>query len=154
MHGRRGDTIDVVGPEDFVDLLPLVRGYSDFYDANPSDSGLLALFETLSNDRAHEGLQLLARGPDRRPLGFATLYWTWSTTRASRIGVMEDLFVIPEARGTGVGQQLILACQEHCRARGASRLSWQTAPSNQRARRLYDEIGATREEWIDYSLDV
>jgi ribosomal protein S18 acetylase RimI-like enzyme len=147
-------TIEVVGPDDFVDLLPLVRDYCDFYEADPSDSALLALFATLSKDRAHEGLQLLARGPEKKPHGFATLYWTWSTTHASRIGVMEDLFVIPEARGTGVAQQLIVACQEHCRARGASRLSWQTAPSNQRAQRLYDRIGAIRDEWIDYSLDV
>jgi GNAT superfamily N-acetyltransferase len=154
MHGRRVATIDVVGPDDFVDLLPLVRDYCDFYDTNPSNSALLALFEALSNDRAREGLQLLARGPNRKPLGFATLYWTWSTTRATRIGVMEDLFVIPAARGTGVADQLIVACREHCRARGASRLSWQTARSNQRAQRLYDRIGATREEWLDYSLDV
>ncbi len=147
-------TIDIVGPADFADLLPLVRGYCDFYDAEPTDAALLELFAALSHDPACEGLQLLARGADAEPLGFATLYWTWSTTRASRIGVMEDLFVRPEVRGTGVGRRLIASCQEQCRRRGASLLAWQTAPDNRRAQRLYDGIGATREQWIDYSLPV
>lgn len=147
-------TIEVVGPADFADLLPLVRSYCDFYDTNPTDEALLALFEALTRDPAREGLQLLARRRTGEPLGFATLYWTWSTTRASRIGVMEDLFVTPTARGTGVGQALIESCRERCRARGAVLLSWQTAPDNQRAQRLYDRIGAVRERWIDYSLVV
>ncbi len=145
-------TIEIVRPSDFDDLLPLVRGYCEFYNAAPSDAALLALFEALTQDPDHEGLQLLARGEEDKPLGFATLYWTWSTTLASRIGVMEDLFVIPASRGTGVGQQLIQSCQEQCRQRGVSQLSWQTAPTNLRAQRLYDRIGAAREEWIDYSL--
>lgn len=146
--------IDVVGPADFDDLLPLVRGYCDFYNANPSDEALLALSEALTHDPAHEGLQLLARGDRREPLGFATVYWTWSTTRASRIGVMEDLFVTPQARGTGIADQLILCCRAQCRKRGASLLSWQTAPTNRRAQRVYDRVGAVREQWIDYSLPV
>ena len=145
-------TIDVVSPADFHDLLPLVRGYCDFYDVQPPDAELLALFEALTTDPAREGLQLLGRGQNSEPLGFATVYWTWSTLHASRIGVMNDLFVIPQARGTGLAEELIRSCCEQCRAHGAALLSWQTAPDNERAQKLYDRIGATREEWIEYTL--
>jgi GNAT superfamily N-acetyltransferase len=147
-------TIKLVGPEDFADLLPLVRAYCDFYEANPDDRDLLALFGSLVEDPVHEGVQLLARSGAEEPVGFATLYWTWSTTRAARIGVMEDLFVTPSARGAGLAEALIGQCAEQCRRSGAELLSWQTAPDNQRAQRVYDRVGAAREQWVDYTLPV
>lgn len=147
-------TIAVVGRDDFEDLLPLVRAYCDFYEVSPSDAALIALSEALVADPVGEGVQLIARGARSEPLGFATLYWTWSTARAARIGVMNDLFVVPEARGLRVGELLIEACRERCRARGAVSLGWQTALDNERAQRLYDRIGAERERWLDYTLDV
>ncbi len=67
---------------------------------------------------------------------------------------MEDLFVVPAARGRGIAEALIAACADHCRRRGAELLSWQTAPSNLRAQRVYDRVGATAAQWIDYSLPV
>jgi GNAT superfamily N-acetyltransferase len=146
--------IAVVGRDDFVDLLVVARGYCDFYRVAPSDAELLALFEALVRDPDREGVQLLARGEDGAPVGFATLYWTWSTTRAARIGVMNDLFVAPEARGSGLAERLIAACADQCRARGVTLLSWQTAPSNLRAQRVYDRVGGTREQWVDYWLAV
>ena len=48
-----------------------------------------------------EGLQLIARDVDGRAVGFATLYWTWQTLNAARLGVMNDLFVADAARVGG-----------------------------------------------------
>ena len=139
--------------EDLGELLPLMRAYCDFYDAHPTDDALLALARALIADPEHEGVQLLAR-EDSEPLGFATIYWSWATTRAVRIGVMNDLYVAPAARGKGVAEALIRACVDECRTHGASRLTWQTAPDNERAQRVYDRIGARRSQWVDYSLSV
>jgi len=147
-------SIDLVGRGDFDDLLVLARSYCDFYDAAPSDGALIALFEALSSDPTREGVQLLARDRHAAAIGFATVYWSWSTNHAARIGVMNDLFVVPEARGTGLAEQLIGACQQQCRARGAMVLAWQTAPENRRAQRVYERVGATREQWVDYWLAV
>jgi GNAT superfamily N-acetyltransferase len=138
---------------DLGDLLPLMRAYCDFYEATPSDDALLELARALIADPEHEGVQLLAR-EEGKPLGFATIYWSWATTRAVRIGVMNDLYVAPEARGKGLAEALIRACVEECRKRGASRLTWQTAPDNERAQRVYERIGAKRSQWIDYALDT
>jgi GNAT superfamily N-acetyltransferase len=87
-----------------------------------------------------------------RALGFATIYWSWATTSADRIGVMNDLFVAPEGRGTGVAEALIEACRAECATRGAVKLTWQTATDNVRAMKVYDRVGATREQWVDYWL--
>jgi GNAT superfamily N-acetyltransferase len=136
------------------ELLPLARAYCDFYEVSPSDEDLLALSRALIADPDREGIQLLARDPDGRASGFATIFWSWSTTSAQRIGVMNDLYVAPEARGTGVAEALIEACRSECRLRGAGKLTWQTALDNERAKKLYDRIGAHRERWLDYWLPV
>jgi GNAT superfamily N-acetyltransferase len=142
-----------VSDGDLDDLLPLMRGYCDFYNVSPSEEALLALARALIADPEREGIQLIARsGQDA--VGFATIYWSWATTIAARVGVMNDLFVTSAARGSGAADALILACVDECRRHGASKLTWQTAPDNERAQRVYDRIGAKRSQWVDYSLDV
>ncbi|MGE5433579.1 MAG: N-acetyltransferase family protein, partial [Candidatus Doudnabacteria bacterium] len=146
-------TVEAVADRDLADLLPLMRAYCDFYEVAPSDDELLALSRALLADPAHEGIQLLARD-EGRAVGFATIFWSWATTSAERIGVMNDLFVAPEARGTGLAAALIEACRAECVARSAGKLTWQTAPDNAAAMKLYDRVGATREQWVDYWLPV
>ena len=67
---------------------------------------------------------------------------------------MNDLFVAPGARGGGLAEALIADCVERCRRHGADSLGWQTAKYNTRAQAVYERVGAVREEWLDYSLDV
>lgn len=142
-----------VREQDLPDLLPLLRGYCDFYEVSPSDDELLTLARALIADPERDGVQLLAR-EGGEAVGFATIYWSWATTIASRIGVMNDLFVAPAARGSGAAEQLIDACVDECRTHGAAELTWQTAPDNERAQRVYDRVGGTRSQWVDYSLSV
>jgi GNAT superfamily N-acetyltransferase len=142
----------VVDEADLEELLPLMRAYLDFYEVAPSDADLLAMSRALIADPEREGLQLIARDTAGVAIGFATIFWSWSTLSASRIGVLNDLFVTPAARGKGAAEALIRIALERCREHGASALSWQTAHDNHRARALYERIGARREEWLDYSL--
>jgi GNAT superfamily N-acetyltransferase len=144
--------IHLVGEADLRELLPLMRGYCDFYEADPPDDALLAMSRALIADPEREGVQLVARDGGGTAVGFATVFWSWSTLGAVRIGVMNDLYVAPEARGEGAADALIAACLERCRERGARALSWQTARDNHRAQTVYERVGATREEWVDYSL--
>jgi GNAT superfamily N-acetyltransferase len=138
--------------EDLPDLLPLLRDYCEFYEVAPADEALLALSRALLADPEHEGVQLLARDDAGTATGFATVFWSWSTLSAGRIAVMNDLFVAPEARGTGTADALIAACLELARERGAGSLGWQTAKDNLRAQKVYDRVGGERSEWIDYGL--
>jgi GNAT superfamily N-acetyltransferase len=147
--------ITTVAEADLLELLPLMRGYCDFYEVDPSDDDLLAMSRALIADPDREGTQLIARDEEGRASGFATIFWTWTTLSAARIGVMNDLFVTERARGTGVAEALIAACAERCREYGAVSLDWTTARDNHRAQRLYERVGAKRDErWVDYSLDV
>jgi len=156
-------TIDTVGAADLPELMPMLRAYCDFYRVDPTDERLRALASALIADPS-EGLQLIARdrpaetdgAPHVRgtPLGFATIYWTWQTLHAARVGVLNDLFVTPASRGSGAGRALIERCRELCRERGAEKLVWETALDNTTAQRLYDGIGAEKSTWLTYELDA
>jgi GNAT superfamily N-acetyltransferase len=148
------DSIERVGTADLDELLVLMRAYCDFYEVTPPDADLLAIANALVADPVNEGVQLIARDSDGRAVGFATVYWTWSTTSACRIGIMNDLFVVEDARGQGIADRLIEACRAECAQRGARQLTWQTAPDNLRAQAVYDRVGGTREQWVDYWLSV
>jgi GNAT superfamily N-acetyltransferase len=149
-----GVSVSRVGEADLADLLPLVRGYCDFYGVAPPDEDLLALSRALIADPDLEGVQFLARGQDGAAVGFATVFWLWSTLIAGRIGLMNDLFVAAGARGGGAAEALIEACRAACRERGATRLTWQTAKDNARAQAVYDRVGGHREEWLDFWLEA
>lgn len=150
MHGA---DIRAARRSDLSALLPMMRAYCDFYAADPHDDDLLALSRALLADPDCEGLQLVAMGADGRALGFATIVWGWSTLLAGRIGTMNDLFVVPDARGRGLAEALIEECRRRCRERGARQLGWQTAMDNHRAQAVYDRVGGVRAQWLDYSLD-
>jgi GNAT superfamily N-acetyltransferase len=149
-------TISVVGESDLPELAPMLRGYCDFYRVDPSDEKLAALSRSLIAN-PDEGLQLIAREADGAagvPVGFATIYWTWQTLYAARVGVLNDLYVTPQARGTGAGRALIARCLQVCHEHGAEKLVWETAPDNATAQRLYDGIGAEKSTWVTYELDA
>ncbi len=130
----------------------MMRGYCDFYRVDPPDVRLLSLVNVLI-ENPDEGVQLIARG-DGAALGFATIYWSWQTLYAARVGVLNDLYVESAARGTGTGRALIDHGLALCRDRGAEKLVWETAPDNAMAQRLYDGIGAAKSTWLSYELDA
>jgi GNAT superfamily N-acetyltransferase len=149
-------TISTVTEDDLGDLLPLLRGYCDFYEVPVTDEQLLTISRALIADPAREGVQLLARAAttERTALGFATVYWTWTTTRGGRLAVMNDLFVSPDARGGGIADALILASRDRAREHGAVDLEWMTALDNHRAQTVYDRVGGQRSQWLSYSLEI
>ena len=67
---------------------------------------------------------------------------------------MNDLFVAERARGGGFADLLVLECVDQCRRRGARALEWETALDNARAQAVYDRLGATRERWLSYSIEI
>jgi len=147
--------VTVATEHDLPELLGLVRAYLDFYEVDPSDEAMLALSRSLIADPQLEGVQFVARDADGAAIGFASLFWTWATTRGGRLGVMNDLYVAPQARGSGAAEALIEACRARCEQRGAVALEWQTAVDNHRAQALYDRVGGERSDrWLDYTLPI
>ncbi|MBU6337763.1 MAG: GNAT family N-acetyltransferase [Acidobacteria bacterium] len=129
-----------------------MRAYCDFYEVEPVDADLLGMSRALIADPDREGIQLIARDSGGAAIGFATVFWTWQTLDAARLAVMNDLYVAPESRGSGLAEALIRACAEQARIHGAASLGWQTALDNERAQKVYERVGARRSQWFDYEL--
>ncbi|MEJ0013698.1 MAG: GNAT family N-acetyltransferase [Bauldia sp.] len=66
---------------------------------------------------------------------------------------LQDLFVLPEARGHGVGRALIAAVVEQAREAGSERLYWHTHETNKTAQALYDKV-AVLSGFIQYRVDL
>ena len=69
-------TITRVGACDLDELIPLMRGYCDFYEVAPGDAALRALALTLPEHPDTAGVQLIARDDQGTAVGFATLFWS------------------------------------------------------------------------------
>lgn len=139
--------------EEFEELLPLIAAYQRFYEVEEiSDERNRAFFRRFLAP-SEDGLLIGARR-DGRLIGYACLYWHFSSTEACESVLLNDLYVDEAARGKGIGRALIEASAEVARERGVPFVEWSTAPDNQTAQRLYDSLGAERSEWFSYELRV
>jgi GNAT superfamily N-acetyltransferase len=142
-----------VAPHELDEVLPLVAGYQRFYGAEPDVERNRRFFSRFLQP-SDDGL-LLGAWVDGALVGFATLYWFFSSTKAAESVLMNDLFVREGVRGGGVGRALINRALEEARRRGAAHLEWFTAPDNLVAQRLYDSVpGAQRSTWYAYEIDI
>ena len=140
-----------VAAEEFEELLPLIAAYQRFYEAAEIDETRNRAFFRRFLAPSEDGLLLGARH-EGRLVGYACLYWHFSSLEAVETVLMNDLYVSAEARGQGIGRALIEATAEVARERGAPFVEWSTAPDNHTAQRLYDSTGAERSEWLSYEL--
>lgn len=137
--------------DEFEQLLPLIAAYQRFYEVERIDEERNRSFFRRFLAPSEDGLLLGAR-QEGRLVGYACLYWHFSSLEACETVLMNDLYVDVQVRGQGVGRALIEATAEVARERGAAYVEWSTAPDNSTAQRLYDATGAERSEWFTYEL--
>jgi GNAT superfamily N-acetyltransferase len=90
---------------------------------------------------------------DGKPIGFALFFHTFSTFLARPGIYLEDLFVLPDQRGRGVGRALLGHLAHLAVERGCGRLEWAVLNWNQEAIRFYERLGARpNSEWTVYRL--
>jgi GNAT superfamily N-acetyltransferase len=143
--------VEPMAERDLHAALPLFAGYQHFYGAErPDDERNRAFFRRFLAP-SEDGL-LLGAWEGEELVGFACLYWTFSSLHAAEIALMNDLFVAESARGAGAGRALIEAAAQAAAERGARHLEWLTATDNAVAQRLYGRLGAERTEWLAYEL--
>lgn len=150
----QGVDVSPVREEEFEELLPLIAAYQGFYEVDDIDNDRNRFFFRRFLAPSDDGLLLAARDGGAVILGYACLYWHFSSLAAQETVLMNDLFVAPEARGKGIGRSLIESSAAVARERGAAWLEWATAPDNLTAQRLYDSMTSEKSTWLEYELDV
>ena len=133
---------------DVPTILKLIRG--------------LAEYERLAHEMEATPARVRAHGFGRRryfetiicrrggkPVGFALYFFTYSTFLARPTLYLEDLFVLPENRGSGAGKALLRALARIAVRRGCGRLEWAVLDWNRPAIGFYKRLGAKlRRQWI------
>lgn len=90
---------------------------------------------------------------DGEPVGFALFFHNYSTFLAQPGIYLEDLFVLPDKRGGGVGRALLQRLAQLALDRGCGRLEWAVLDWNVDAIRFYERLGAKpNSEWTVYRL--
>jgi ribosomal protein S18 acetylase RimI-like enzyme len=137
---------------DLDSVVPLFDSYRQFY-GYPPDLALARAF-LLDRFERHESVIFVAEG-NGGTLGFTQLYPSFSSGLAKRILILNDLFVVPAARRSGVGRLLLEAAADFGRAAGAARLTLSTALTNAPAQGLYESAGWRRDtDFCTYTFSL
>jgi GNAT superfamily N-acetyltransferase len=142
--------IRALAADDYPRWLPLWQGYLRFYRGEVSDEVTLGTFRRLAFGL--DGMTgLVAEDPAGTGTlaGLAHLVFHPSTWASQPYCYLEDLFVAPSARGSGLSRQLIDAVYAEADRRGAARVYWETQEYNGAARSLYDLV-AHRTSFVIY----
>lgn len=139
-------------PADKTAWCDLYEGYQRFYKMPENPQVAETVWQWI-HDPTHATECLVAREPSGRVVGLAHFRALPLPLSGSEAGFLDDLFVTPEARGSGAADALIAAVGAIGRERGWSWLRWFTAEDNYRARAFYDRI-ASLSQWKTYQLDL
>jgi len=130
---------------------PLWLGYLEFYEKTVPEKVTEFTWKRLSETREIEGF--LALDPEGDALGLVQFLYHSSTWNMGGNCYLQDLFVIPAARGRRVGRRLIAAVSQAAREKGAAQVYWQTEEFNGTARRLYERV-AKRSPFVRYQIEL
>lgn len=140
------------GLEDVGRLAPLFDGYRQFYRQPADPEGARRfLAERLG---AGESRIFLAETEDGWPLGFVQLFPSFSSVSMRRLWILNDLFVAPDARRSGVARALMNRARDLAVETGAKGLILETESHNAPARRLYEGLGWALDGADHYELQV
>ncbi|MDC0948365.1 GNAT family N-acetyltransferase [Gammaproteobacteria bacterium] len=143
--------IEPLSVERYADWRALYQGYADHYAVELTEEGLATTWRWLCD--THHPLTGLIALRNQQLIGLAHVRAMPSPLRGAEIGFLDDLYVDPDARGSGAAQALIGAVEATARAHGWPLVRWITRENNYRARALYDRI-ATRTDWNVYELAI
>jgi GNAT superfamily N-acetyltransferase len=124
---------------DLPRILELIRSLAEYERMADRAVGTV---EMLREDLERGAFWCLVAEAEGEVVGFALGARTYSTFRARPSVWLEDLFVEPSHRGTGLGKQLLLEVVEMARAEGAGRVDWAVLDWNEPSIRFYEAMGA------------
>ena len=143
--------IEAVSQNNLHEVLTLIADYQLFYQAPDICPQKNAAFFAQFSEHSPLGCQFAFR-KQAKVIGFATVLFSYSSSLAAKVAVLNDLYIVPEQRNKGYARQLINHCQLFAQSKSAVRLQWLTAQDNHRAQRLYDSLAVTKSAWYFYAL--
>jgi len=134
-------------------LVPLFDAYRVFYrQASDLAKARRYVAERLSDTEASVFFLALQR---HEAVGFTRLFGTYSSINTRRLWILEDLYVVPAVRKTGIATLLMQRARQHAEETEAVGLTLETAIDNHAAQALYEALGYERERaFYKYNLTL
>jgi GNAT superfamily N-acetyltransferase len=129
----------------------LWQDYLKFYESSLADEVSDQLWRRICD--ADDEIQCrVAVSADQDLVGLVHFFPHAHTWYASPVCYLNDLFVLPEIRGAGLGQRLIEAVVDEGRKQGWAEVYWLTQVENQVARGLYDKLTGGSDGFVNYVI--
>jgi len=129
----------------------LYHGYANFYNM-PMNQDILDTVWSWIFDEKNNFYAIGARSPQGELVGFMHFREMPSPLRGSLFGFLDDLYVHPGHRGSGVVQSLFKELKSLAGKNGWPFVRWITATDNHRARAVYDKISGTI-DYVTYQME-
>ncbi|QJU52997.1 GNAT family N-acetyltransferase [Herbiconiux sp. KACC 21604] len=140
-----------VGTGEFFPWHAVYTGYGEFYETPLHDEKAVLVWSWIidpSNEL--ECLVAVEPGDDGGEIVGLAHFREFARPLEGNRGIyLDDLFVLPEKRTSGVGRALIEGVYAVGRERGIAVVTWITAKDNDTARKLYDQV-AEKTKWVTY----
>jgi len=137
--------------EDSDQFLTLLVALANFEHLKPPSRAAKAriIRDIFVSERAN----LFIASEGGRLVGYALYFYTYSSFLGRSTLYLEDVFVLEEFRGTGIGKSLFIRCVKEAVAQSCGRMEWSVLTWNRDAITFYEKLGAERmDEWYAYRL--
>ena len=132
---------------DIPQILAFIRGLAEYERLAHEAVATPALLETHLFGE-HPAAEVVIAEVDGTPAGFALFFVSFSTFLGRPGLYLEDLFVLPDHRGLGLGKRLMVHLAQLAVSRGYGRFEWSVLDWNEPAIRFYRRLGAVGlDEW-------
>lgn len=140
--------VDGTNVERYIELVEGLANYEHLEPPSAQAKARLVRDATSENPPFRAYLAMV----DGRAVGYVTFFFTYSTFLARRALFLEDIFVLEEHRGNGIGKRLFQFCVGEAKRAGCGRMEWTALDWNTPAHRFYGSFGAKRLEWFLFRL--
>ncbi len=144
--------IKKVDVDTFDELLYLIGKLAEFEKLTPPDKEAK---ERLRKDYFSDKpkFEALIGKVDGKCVAYTLFFLTYSSFLASPTLFLEDIFVLEEYRGRGIGKKMFEYCKEKAERRGCGRIEFTVLTWNKEAQQFYESNKAERLEWFFYRLN-
>ncbi len=140
-----------INSKDFDKWRSAYHYYAEHYEVALTEEGIKTTWNWLMDDK--QTLRGIVAENKNNIIGIAHYRAMPSPLRGKYIGFLDDIIIIPEKRGTGIGKQLLHKIKEIGIKEKWSIVRWITKDNNYQARTLYDKV-AVKSDWNMYEMDL
>ncbi|MFW6289089.1 MAG: N-acetyltransferase family protein [Spirochaetota bacterium] len=149
-------TIRTATPDDAPEVFRLIRELAVYEKLDGSvRTDERGVRDAMESDTPRIFVLLAEEADTRRAVGFALYFFTFSTFEGAPTLYLEDLYVEPSSRGTGLGSRFLSLLARAAREQGCRRMEWTALDWNASARTFYENLGAVpMNDWSIHRLDA